>query len=48
MDQRVDERRALDDTPDRAWRVLATLPRRETMLPACLLDARLPEGGDHC
>jgi V/A-type H+-transporting ATPase subunit B len=38
--QRVSERRALDDTLDRAWRVLSTLPRRElTMLPGHLLDA---------
>jgi V/A-type H+-transporting ATPase subunit B len=45
MAQRADERRALDDTLDRAWRVLATLPRRElTMLPAAFLDAHL--GGD--
>jgi len=40
--QRADETRGLDDTLDRAWRVLATLPRRElTMLPAALLDTRL-------
>ncbi|HEU4420978.1 MAG TPA: V-type ATP synthase subunit B [Pilimelia sp.] len=43
VDQRVDEHRGLEDTLDRAWQVLATLPRRElTMLPAALLDARLP------
>jgi V/A-type H+-transporting ATPase subunit B len=40
--QRPDELRALDDTLDRAWRVLAVLPRHElTMLPAALLDTRL-------
>jgi V/A-type H+/Na+-transporting ATPase subunit B len=43
--QRVDERRGLIDTLDRAWRVLATLPRRElAMLPATLLDAHLGDG----
>jgi V/A-type H+-transporting ATPase subunit B len=50
--QRVDEARPLDDTLDRAWRVLDILPRRElTMLPAALLDSRrrgdaafVPEG----
>ncbi|MFY1670253.1 V-type ATP synthase subunit B [Plantactinospora sp. WMMB334] len=56
--QRADERRALDDTLDRAWRVLGALPRHElTMLPAALLDARpiavgmragdAPAGDDH-
>lgn len=44
MSQRVDERRELDDTLDRAWRVLATLPRSElTMLPAALLDRHLQD-----
>jgi V/A-type H+-transporting ATPase subunit B len=39
MAQRVDERRGLDQTLDRAWRALATLPRRElTMLPPASLD----------
>jgi V/A-type H+-transporting ATPase subunit B len=40
--QRSDENRTLADTLDRAWRVLAALPRRElTMLPAELIDAHL-------
>jgi V/A-type H+/Na+-transporting ATPase subunit B len=39
------EDRGLADTLDRAWRVLATLPRRElTMVPALFLDARYPAG----
>jgi V/A-type H+/Na+-transporting ATPase subunit B len=43
LDQRPDECRSLEDTLDRAWQVLATLPRRElTMLPAAQLDLRLP------
>jgi V/A-type H+-transporting ATPase subunit B len=38
--QRVDERRDLADTLDRAWRALAAIPRRElTMLAPELLDA---------
>jgi V/A-type H+-transporting ATPase subunit B len=38
--QRADERRTLDDTLDRAWRVLLRLPRSELgMLPVALLDA---------
>jgi V/A-type H+-transporting ATPase subunit B len=38
-----DEARGLDDTLDRVWQVLATLPRQQlTMLPAGLLDARYP------
>jgi V/A-type H+-transporting ATPase subunit B len=42
LSQRPDERRDLADTLDRAWRVLASLPRRElTMLPSSMLDARL-------
>jgi V/A-type H+-transporting ATPase subunit B len=48
--QRSDERRGLDDTLDRAWQALATLPRRElTMLPAALLDTHLNPSreGDH-
>ncbi|MFD0746173.1 hypothetical protein ACFQ1L_33255 [Phytohabitans flavus] len=45
--QRPDEQRALPDTLDRAWQVLAALPRRElTMLPTELLDTRLPRS-DH-
>jgi V/A-type H+-transporting ATPase subunit B len=44
--QRPDESRTLDETLDRAWRVLGVLPRRElTMLPTALLDAYL--GADH-
>jgi V/A-type H+-transporting ATPase subunit B len=44
--QRSDERRALDETLDRAWQVLAILPRRElTMLPAAQVEAHL--GGGH-
>lgn len=45
VDQGRDENRSLDDTLDRAWRVLAMLPRRElTMVPARTLDARYPAG----
>jgi V/A-type H+-transporting ATPase subunit B len=41
LDQRRDESRSLEETLDRAWEVLRTLPRRElTMLPNALLDAR--------
>ena len=40
VNQRPDERRGLDETLDRAWRVLSVLPRRElTMLPTAALDA---------
>ncbi|MBL0885412.1 V-type ATP synthase subunit B [Myceligenerans indicum] len=40
VDQRPDETRHLDDTLERAWRVLLRLPRRElAMLPGELLDA---------
>jgi len=40
--QRRDEVRTLDDTLDRAWRVLGRLPRGElVMLPADLLDAHI-------
>ena len=39
------ENRTLDDTLDRAWQALATLPRSElTMLSAAQLDARYPAG----
>lgn len=45
--QRPDERRSLADTLDRAWRVLAALPRRElTMLPTSMRDAHLGTAGD--
>jgi V/A-type H+-transporting ATPase subunit B len=41
VDQGTDEKRDLDDTLERAWRVLLRLPRRElVMLPAALLAAR--------
>ena len=41
-----DERAALDETLDRAWRVAAVLPRRElTMLSKPLLDAHLQRPG---
>jgi V/A-type H+-transporting ATPase subunit B len=47
LNQRPDEHRDLDDTLDRAWRALASLPRRElTMLPAALLDAHLGREGN--
>jgi hypothetical protein len=35
----------MGDTLDRAWQVLATLPRQQlTMLPTRTLDARYPAG----
>ncbi|HEX7744818.1 MAG TPA: V-type ATP synthase subunit B [Micromonosporaceae bacterium] len=44
--QRPDERRGLDETLDRAWQVLAVLPRRElTMLAAAHIAEHL--GGGH-
>jgi V/A-type H+/Na+-transporting ATPase subunit B len=46
--QRPNERRGLDDTLDRAWRALRTLPRRElTMLSAAQVDAHLDGGDGH-
>ena len=40
LDQRPDEARALDDTLDRAWQALRTLPERElVMLPEALRAA---------
>lgn len=46
VDQRRDESRTLDDTLDRAWRVLSRLPRRElTMLPSAQLDRRHHQAG---
>lgn len=46
LDQGREENRALEDTLDRAWRVLGTLPRRElTMLSTALLEQRLPRDG---
>jgi V/A-type H+-transporting ATPase subunit B len=50
MNQRMDERRTIDQTLDRAWQVLSLLPRRElTMLPTEMLDAHLiaPAGDGH-
>ncbi|PFG38891.1 V/A-type H+-transporting ATPase subunit B [Georgenia soli] len=41
LDQRGDEARTLEQTLERAWRALLTLPRRElTMLPSALLAER--------
>ncbi|GLW50347.1 V-type ATP synthase subunit B [Streptomyces sp. NBRC 14336] len=46
VDQRRDEARTLEETLERAWRVLLTLPRGQlSMLPARFLDARLPQDG---
>jgi V/A-type H+-transporting ATPase subunit B len=46
LDQGREENRALEDTLDRAWQVLGTLPRRElTMLSTTLLEQRLPRSG---
>jgi V/A-type H+/Na+-transporting ATPase subunit B len=45
VNQGRDEDRSLGDTLDRAWQVLATLPRQQlTMLPTRTLDARYPAG----
>jgi V/A-type H+-transporting ATPase subunit B len=45
--QGVGEARTLDETLDRAWQVLAELPRRElTMLPAALVAERLADAGE--
>jgi V/A-type H+/Na+-transporting ATPase subunit B len=47
VSQRPDERRSLDETFERAWRVLSVLPRRElTMLPAAALDAHYQARND--
>ncbi|MFB9839411.1 V-type ATP synthase subunit B [Actinoallomurus acaciae] len=44
--QRPDENRPLEETFDRAWQALSTLPRRElTTVTAAELDAHLPRGG---
>lgn len=41
VDQRPDECRSIEQTLDRAWRILSLLPRRElTMVAPALLDAR--------
>jgi V/A-type H+/Na+-transporting ATPase subunit B len=48
--QRRDEIRSIDETLDRAWRALATLPRRElTMISPSAVAAHLPAqpGADH-
>jgi V/A-type H+-transporting ATPase subunit B len=46
VDQRPDETRTLDQTLDRAWQVLLTLPRSQlAMLPAAMLDAHQPPDG---
>ncbi|MBB2744058.1 UNVERIFIED_ORG: V/A-type H+-transporting ATPase subunit B [Microbispora rosea subsp. rosea] len=43
--QRRDEFRSLEETFDRAWRVVSVLPRRElSMLPGDVLDANYREG----
>lgn len=45
VDQRVDEKRSLDDTLDRAWRVASELPRRElTMVSTADVAAYYREG----
>jgi V/A-type H+-transporting ATPase subunit B len=45
VNQRVDERRGLDQTLDRGWRALSVLPRRElTMLSAAMVDKHLAAG----
>jgi V/A-type H+-transporting ATPase subunit B len=47
LSQRSDESRFLDETLDRAWQALASLPRRElTMLPAAQVAKHLPETAD--
>ncbi|HNV10279.1 MAG TPA: V-type ATP synthase subunit B [Propionibacteriaceae bacterium] len=46
LSQGTSERRSMDDTLNRAWAALATLPRRElTMLATDLLDRYLPRPG---
>jgi len=46
LDQRPDETRTLSDTLGRAWRTLATLPRRElTLLPEQMLETYLDDPG---
>jgi V/A-type H+-transporting ATPase subunit B len=47
VSQRPDERRGLDETFERAWRVLSALPRRElTLVAAANLDAHYRVGDD--
>lgn len=46
LDQQPRERRAMEETLERCWRVAAVLPRRElTMLSKPLLDAHLQRRG---
>ncbi len=46
LDQQSRERRAMEETLERCWRVAAVLPRRElTMLSKPLLDAHLQRWG---
>jgi len=45
VDQRADEARSIDDTLDRCWRAVLTLPQRElVMLPQAMVDQHA--GGD--
>jgi len=47
LDQGPTENRSLQESLSRAWRVLATLPRRQlTMLSAEFVEAYYPGGGD--
>jgi len=47
MDQARTEDRSLEESLNRAWRVLARLPRNQlTMIPAPFLDAYYPGGGE--
>ena len=47
MDQGRTEDRSLEESLNRVWRVLATLPRHQlSMLSARFLDAYYPGGGD--
>ena len=47
LDQGTDEARSLEDTLERAWRVVSVLPRRElTMVPADDVALRYVERGD--
>jgi V/A-type H+-transporting ATPase subunit B len=44
VNQRPDAARPLDETLNRAWEVLARLPRSElAMLPSALLEAHRPD-----
>ena len=47
MDQERTENRSLEESLNRAWRVLARLPRNQlTMVSAQFLDAYYPGGGE--